>query len=180
MCPLGLRPETNNTGRAINAVCSGRGRCMSLRQASLYQDFVQNLGSDEYTDWDADRIYGCVCEPGFEGPNCARTSCPKGDDPNTESKPEIQLLDCRCTTCSGGLVLSYQGQVTPLIPFDAADGLVQYRLRQLPGLGNVVVTRLVGNKLCSSTGSVMEVLYYALSSVVTAELLLLLRRCVSR
>ncbi|RYY69277.1 hypothetical protein EON63_23865, partial [archaeon] len=39
LCPLGYRQETNSSALRELAVCSGKGRCLSLRQASTFQNF---------------------------------------------------------------------------------------------------------------------------------------------
>ena len=33
--------------------------------------------------WDADILYGCVCDPGWIGHDCSQLECPRGDDPLT-------------------------------------------------------------------------------------------------
>ena len=34
-----------------------------------------------YTNWDANKIQGCLCDIGYEGFDCSRRACPKGRDP---------------------------------------------------------------------------------------------------
>ena len=57
--------------------------------------------------WDADRIYGCFCDDGYEGYDCSLRSCPLGDDPNTEHNHHLEICsnhglcnylsgDCEC------------------------------------------------------------------------------------
>jgi hypothetical protein len=36
-----------------------------------------------YTLWDARKLRGCKCDPGFWGPACDNRHCPRGDDPLT-------------------------------------------------------------------------------------------------
>lgn len=57
-----------------------------------------------------------------------------------------------------GLRLTYRGQRTPVIPYDAPAILVKYRLQALAGIEEVQVVQLRGQQLCSSAGSVMEVI----------------------
>lgn len=103
---------------------------MSLRQISLYVDYVNYFDEPktEYTDWDADRIVGCVCEEGWTGPACDLMTCPLGDDPTTPGVDEVQIIDCLCNSCEGGVYLSIHNELTPLIPFDATAGLIKYYL----------------------------------------------------
>lgn len=42
--------------------------------------------------WDAFKMYGCYCDPGFEGYDCSRLSCPYGDDPNTVAQHDEQQV----------------------------------------------------------------------------------------
>lgn len=75
-----------------------------------------------------DMIHGCLCDRGFEGAACDKRSCPVGDDPMTPGVDEIQLIDCKCSICKGGLRISFNGYQTQLIPYDAAEELISYRL----------------------------------------------------
>ena len=46
----------------------------------------------DYNEWEADRIYGCVCDEGFTGPACEQRTCPMGTDPLFRGKPDTQSL----------------------------------------------------------------------------------------
>lgn len=37
---------------------------MSVRNAAVYQDYEHLFNKTIYTDWDADKIHGCVCDEG--------------------------------------------------------------------------------------------------------------------
>eukprot|EP00428_Durinskia_dybowskii_P076813 CAMPEP_0170355536 /NCGR_PEP_ID=MMETSP0117_2-20130122/694_1 /TAXON_ID=400756 /ORGANISM="Durinskia baltica, Strain CSIRO CS-38" /LENGTH=170 /DNA_ID=CAMNT_0010609579 /DNA_START=357 /DNA_END=865 /DNA_ORIENTATION=+ len=135
-CPVGPLTSSIPEGTNITAICSGNGRCASLREVTSFQTFETRLDYTQYTGWDADMIRGCLCEPGWSGIACEKRLCPKGDDPvlagiSGSNTPEVQLIDCQCTDCKGGLYISFQGQQTPLIPYDASEELIQYRLSQL-------------------------------------------------
>ena len=57
------------------------------------------------------------------------SDCPKADDPITPGKDEEQILDCQCPgTCSGYFTLSFRGQTTARIPYDATAEFLKYRL----------------------------------------------------
>lgn len=132
-CPVGPLTSSIPEGTNITAICSGNGRCASLREVTSFQTFETRLDYTQYTGWDADMIRGCLCEPGWAGIACEKRLCPKGDDPvlagtSGSNTAEIQLIDCQCTSCQGGLYISFQGQQTPLIPYDASEELIQYRL----------------------------------------------------
>jgi hypothetical protein len=133
---------------------------MTLRQLAQYTDYSTYVNTTyPYTDWDADRISGCVCDPGYEGVACAQRSCPKGDNPSTVGVDTIQLIDCTCTTCTGGIKLLFKGQLTNLIPYDATAELIKYRLEELSTLNSVEVNIIQGNHICSSSGSVTQVVF---------------------
>eukprot|EP00620_Florenciella_sp_RCC1587_P003699 CAMPEP_0182595994 /NCGR_PEP_ID=MMETSP1324-20130603/83393_1 /TAXON_ID=236786 /ORGANISM="Florenciella sp., Strain RCC1587" /LENGTH=63 /DNA_ID=CAMNT_0024813639 /DNA_START=1 /DNA_END=189 /DNA_ORIENTATION=- len=63
-----------------------------MREAGAQVDYKSLWFGDEYGKWDADMIYGCVCDEGFEGMDCSELSCPAGDDPITTGKDEVQIL----------------------------------------------------------------------------------------
>jgi hypothetical protein len=133
MCPVGTLTSSIPEGTNITAICSGNGRCASLREATRYQTFTARLDYEQYAGWDTDKIRGCICEEGWTGIACENRMCPKGDDPLTagaqgSTTPEVQIIDCRCTDCKGGLYISFKGQQTPLIPYDASAELIQYRI----------------------------------------------------
>ena len=37
---------------------------------------------------------------------------------------KIQLIDCQCAQCAGGIYLTYENFQTPLIPYDASEELI--------------------------------------------------------
>lgn len=132
MCPVGTLTSSIPEGTNITAICSGNGRCLSLREVTNFRNFETHLDYTRYKGWDADKVHGCVCEPGWAGISCEKRLCPKGDDPVTavsgpSTDVEVQLIDCLCTSCQGGLYISFQGQQTPLIPYDASAELIQFR-----------------------------------------------------
>ncbi len=79
--------------------CHGNGRCISLRELALNHKSSDgtsspiNYGSDanEPSTFDADRIFGCLCDDGYGGFDCALMICPTGVDPLTDS---TELHEC--------------------------------------------------------------------------------------
>lgn len=132
MCPVDTLTSSIPEGTNITAICSGNGRCVSLRDVTNFQTFSAYLDYTHYSGFDADKIHGCVCEEGWGGIACEKRLCPKGDDPLTvgssDSAEEVQLIDCLCTSCQGGLYISFKGQQTPFIPFDASEELIQFHM----------------------------------------------------
>jgi len=91
--------------------CSGHGICMSMRDAGLYYDGMSlNHSSTSYSLWDADVIFGCVCDESFSGHDCSEQQCPSGIDPrDSVGSSETVELVCRCDdTCSGSFQLQFK------------------------------------------------------------------------
>jgi len=77
--------------------CSGHGTCRSNRDFAYdfavekTNQLMQNEASPElfkenyvatYDDaWDSNHLYGCKCDRGYRGVNCALIECPSNDDP---------------------------------------------------------------------------------------------------
>ena len=55
--------------------CSGHGVCKTIKEIS--RDDYNN----SYLLWDEESTMGCVCDPGFEGPDCSKAMCKFGADP---------------------------------------------------------------------------------------------------
>ncbi|KUF88948.1 Tenascin [Phytophthora nicotianae] len=140
-------------------VCSGHGQCMTIRQLSLEADvdapsLVFDYGSDPNNihTFDRDNILGCKCDPGYEGYDCSKRSCLKGDDPvTTDQVDELQLLKC---TATGGIFrLQYRTSTSVDIPFDATSDDLRYILMNSFGFEDPVVEYSSGTKACSTPGS---------------------------
>lgn len=102
---------------------------MSLASASKFKDSVTFYNDTTYSGWDMDMIHGCVCDPGWTGHDCSERSCIYGDDPLTPGVDEIQYIDCTCTSCFGGVYITFNNQRSALIPHNATDELIAYRLQ---------------------------------------------------
>ena len=82
--------------------CNGHGTCLSMRDLALHHDDAPiAYGSDpnEAATWDADRIFGCLCDDGFEGFDCSLHTCPKGSNALTCSGKGIcdqNIGECKC------------------------------------------------------------------------------------
>ncbi|DBA04324.1 TPA: hypothetical protein N0F65_002086 [Lagenidium giganteum] len=147
-----LRPKVKCPGEPV---CSGHGRCMSVRQLSLEAD-VDNpsqrfdYGSDpnNAATFDGNSILGCKCDKGYEGYDCSQRSCPLGDDPVTTGQvDEIQLL--KCTANGGAFQLTYRTFTTANIPFDAPPAVLRSSILRAFGLEEVIVTYSSGQAACT-------------------------------
>jgi DNA-binding beta-propeller fold protein YncE len=103
---------------ANSQVCSGHGQCLNMKRTASVtsalplSDATTYTGSDDSTTWDAEKVYGCVCDsswavglgsgqtqqPEWFGPDCSMRRCPTGDDPNTRNVDET---DCSGTVAHG-------------------------------------------------------------------------------
>merc|ERR1712183_793608 len=77
--------------------CSGHGTCRSNRDfaydfavAKTNQLMQTDLSTEAYREnyiatydaaWDSNHLYGCRCDRGYRGANCALIECPSNDDP---------------------------------------------------------------------------------------------------
>ena len=139
-------------GPNITNPCSGHGMCLSMSQLSSYfvdingNESPQIYGSipNNPLTWDANRIFGCKCDEGFEGFDCSLRSCPLGDDPNT--------IDNILEVCSNHGLCNYaSGECECMNGWGSSDGAggegdlhdCGYRLpiSQLPPKGVHVVQR---------------------------------------
>lgn len=84
--------------------CSGHGTCRSNRDfaydfavAKTHQMFQHSDSTELFQEnyvatydaaWDSNHLYGCRCDRGYRGANCALIECPSSDDP----------LDDKCST----------------------------------------------------------------------------------
>ncbi|KAL8001772.1 putative EGF-like domain-containing protein [Plasmopara halstedii] len=139
--------------------CSGNGRCVSIRDAAeLYDDrnfFVRTT----YTLWDADKIMGCQCDPGYIGFDCSERECPKGDNPFTTTTQDhaIQELTCICNSCSGTFTLSFQSQVTTNIAATATSSDLKMALETLDNIYGLDIVS--ATPLCSNSGTTTSITF---------------------
>mmetsp|Transcript_16200 Transcript_16200/g.21465 ORF Transcript_16200/g.21465 Transcript_16200/m.21465 type:complete len:1005 (-) Transcript_16200:194-3208(-) len=126
--------------------CSGRGQCLTVRSLAekiTEGEFTYGTILNNPTTWDADRIYGCLCDEGYTGYNCERRTCPYGDDPNTYGQvKEKQLLEC-CAD-GGTFQLSWQSsfyttETTPPIQWNATAEEVEVALETCSNIDDVEV-----------------------------------------
>ena len=137
--------------RTCPSSCNTRGKCQSL----LYYAATKDPGSgmvtypgpnDEInqvytykTQWDAEKIYGCNCDDNYYGPDCSMQFCPNGDDPKTTGQNnEIQKGVCKAGT--GTFTLSFRGQTTRPIPYNARRAEMMEALHELTTITAVEVT----------------------------------------
>lgn len=118
--------------------CNSQGRCISLRMAGAgYDAFRLKVPPLQYNEWDADRVFGCLCDNGYAGPSCAEPACPEGHDPMSVSPvSEIQTLTCSSPNgCTSGSFIVSLGERQVGIPFNAVALTAQEDVTAASGTG---------------------------------------------
>ncbi|KAF1786557.1 EGF-like domain, extracellular [Phytophthora cactorum] len=139
-------------------LCSGNGRCISMRDAATLQDDRNFFVSTTYSLWDADKIMGCQCDPGFTGFDCSQRECPKGDNPLTTGQAyAIQDVTCVCNTCTGTFALSFRGRVTANLASTATSSDLKIALEALDNIYGVSV--VAATPLCSTSGTITSIIF---------------------
>ncbi|POM64334.1 Hypothetical protein PHPALM_20150 [Phytophthora palmivora] len=138
--------------------CSGNGRCVSMRDAATLQDDRHFYVKTTYTLWDADKIMGCQCDPGFTGMDCSLRTCPQGDDPLTTGQVSaIQDITCVCSSCTGTFALSFRGRVTANLDSTATSSDLKTALEVLDNIYGVSV--VAATPLCSTGGTTTSITF---------------------
>jgi hypothetical protein len=135
--------------------CSGKGRCVTLRDAAALVDQERLFFANTYGLWDADKISGCVCEAGYKGYDCSKRECiTTADTLGVSNTQEVQVLDCTCpSTCSGHFFVGYHGAYVKVFPGDSAVELAR-RLSALDTVASVDVSILPGGAtVCDASGA---------------------------
>lgn len=149
-------------GITNNGPCNGNGVCLSMSNYAQTKD--PGTGAVYVYDsiWDADEIYGCVCDPGYYGPDCSQRYCPTGDDPLTGAPINAltgptQVNTIQMVTCKAGggtFTLSFQGKTSQNIPFNSLGTDLANYIQGIPTLGpDSVYVRLLGPQACSDSGT---------------------------
>jgi len=150
--------------------CNKHGVCRSMANIAKYEgwDNSQNIPGGvgdglgpTYDAWDANMTYGCVCDPGFSGPDCSLFLCPHGDDPRTEHQQDRVVVLTTANSDSGeDLSGTFFLQIGAVVSdgFDA-DGsvttaaLMKAHLEAMPNIHEARVVRgsVAANKATSYT-----------------------------
>ena len=133
---------------------------MSMKMAAKTQNDVTLFRSIDYTNWEADMFYGCVCSPGWRGHDCSLRRCPTGDDPltNTSRLDEIQLIDCKAN--GGTFKIKYRDQITDALSYAATASDIEAALKTITWLREgITVAHNGGSAVCSATGASVSVTF---------------------
>mmetsp|Transcript_14364 Transcript_14364/g.31477 ORF Transcript_14364/g.31477 Transcript_14364/m.31477 type:complete len:110 (-) Transcript_14364:173-502(-) len=55
--------------------CNGRGLCLPQRV------LAERAGYNYTVPWDSMKVWGCLCDKGFRGPDCSQQECASRGDP---------------------------------------------------------------------------------------------------
>lgn len=150
MCPPGTETP-----------CNGHGRCLTMAEMALEARSSLDPLSITYgstpnnpSTWDFNKIQGCICDDGYEGHDCSRRSCPRGDDPRTTGQSrEVQTIRC-VQTAPATFTLSFRGQVSPTLSSSILAADLQAALSTVSTIGAVHVSYSSGptSGACTLTG----------------------------
>lgn len=142
--------------------CNNVGECVSMKYNALNKDAGYGPIYVYENVWDFNKIYGCKCDEGYFGVSCEKKSCPTGDDPltgtlNLDSTNVLQENDQQelyCIADSGTFTLSFKGETTLPIPFDAKIDDFQSALESLNniGKGNLEIS-MSDSQICTDSGA---------------------------
>lgn len=152
--------------------CNSHGNCKTMQElAQLSASNGVLLGvtygntPNKASTWDYDMIRGCDCQTGyymgpyagtvsdFQAYDCSLLSCPFGDDPMVTGKVNEQQT-ISCTADGGTFTVTFRGQTTSAIAYDATAATVQTALQALSTITSATVTFSTGVAACS-TGTVV-------------------------
>jgi len=140
--------------------CNGRGICVPLRE---YTNVIYGM---EYSEmWDADKIFGCICNFPYTGYDCSIRQCPMGDDPETENQLDTtQIIKCDLSNDEVSKTYfhlgwkgnaGYKWQYSPRIYWSDTAHQVEMKLNSIAALGHVEVDFLASGIYTACAG--MEV-----------------------
>ncbi|CAM9183112.1 unnamed protein product [Chrysoparadoxa australica] len=122
--------------------CYDHGRCLSMKYYASLKDPGEGTIHDYSAVWDADQMFGCVCDEGYSGPDCSQRECAVGDDPLTgtgitgdpQQYNEKQTVTCAAT--GGTFTLTFRGETTAAIAYTATATEVVASLEALATVSN--------------------------------------------
>lgn len=112
--------------------------------------------------WDYDMVRGCLCNPGWEGHDCSKQSCPTGDDPMTvyNADGSLQMNEVQeliCVGTSGYFSLKFREAVTPQLPFSVTVTSLSTALSALSTIGDVAVSYSTGAATACTAGGTNKI-----------------------
>jgi hypothetical protein len=133
--------------------CNGNGRCISLKEAGALKDDVSFFSEIAYNAWDAERIYGCVCDGAFTGYDCSLRKCPYGDDPHSGAGGNDEIQKITCTATSGTFNVQLYGHLTRTLNFNDSPNELKAALEELPAIRGLTVNSYDNSNVAQNTAS---------------------------
>ncbi|KAL4102731.1 Dkk4p [Phytophthora ramorum] len=136
--------DSGFTGAAcerMTCTCNGHGSCKSMASYALMKDPGRGAIYPYDNNWDARKIYGCVCDRGYTGANCMESDDPLTGtllDPNGIQRNEKQRVNCKAT--SGSFTLTFAGYTTDPIFADDTAKTLRTKFMALPSVTAATVT----------------------------------------
>jgi len=129
-------------------VCNGHGRCLKMEELAEYSQLNGDAVDASYgmtpnlaATWDYDKVFGCLCDSGWQGYDCALKVCPTGDDVTTTGQQdEVQSLTCRyigTVSTPPTFQLKFRQQTTAPIAYTATAQEVQNALEALSSVSHL-------------------------------------------
>lgn len=160
-----------NPGDLISA-CSSTMVCVDSSCASRDYDQCQSVHAYDAV-WDAEMMFGCICDEGWYGPDCTLRHCPSGDDPytgmGTDTVNGVQVNEKQIVTCTangGTFTLEFEGETTDAIAYDATLSQFVAALEALTTITNDFSTAIVASytgtntKACTDSGNAITIEFY--------------------
>jgi hypothetical protein len=142
-------------------VCSGHGRCLAMAALAEFADangdptpFTYGVDTHKASTWDAHSVQGCLCDAGWTGYDCSGRTCPLGNDITLLEADDGRLDEAQRLACAvldpaaaPTFRLSFRGDVTDPLRFDATAAEVEAALEALPAVGGDVAVVYAGSSL---------------------------------
>lgn len=166
-CERTTCPGSTFQGGIKTSECSGHGRCMSMADLATFATvngdatpYTYGADPNNKATWDARGVYGCLCDEGFGGYDCADRVCPVGEDITLQEWDEsrvneIQTLTCRLlsSTRSPYFRLRFrQAETEPILP-SATVAELTAALEALPTVAGVSVSYGLAGNIAACTSS---------------------------
>ena len=150
-------------GSLATSICNGNGQCVDMATLATFATVEGNLASYTYgvvpnnpQTWDAHKVLGCYCDPGYTGHDCSLKSCPYGADPEQPNpRQTVQTITCTDNNNGGVVVFQFQQFSTLALSSTITSAQLQVALEGLSTVGYVTVVPVDGSpdNLCSIGGS---------------------------
>lgn len=117
--------------------------------------FAASQGSSYTSPWDADKLFGCVCDESHEGHDCSVALCPFGRDPlDSSGSLEVQVFHCNAT--AGSVAFGFRGFFSDAVATNATGAEVAEALQAIPLVfeDGVTASLTSGDSFCAAASNV--------------------------